>query len=167
VAGTVEAVLWILHPRWLATHLLLVATCVAMVLLGRWQWDVADSGGSGSGSLLNYGYALQWWLFTGFAVFIWFRLVRDRFRRGSGGPSRRAMAAMGESGSPSASKSDRVPAPRSAPYRVYAMPQAGQISETDPELAAYNAYLSDLHPTAPVGEPTPASPGRPGEDDRA
>ena len=27
----------------------------------------------------NGAYALQWWLFAGFAVFVWWRVVRDRY----------------------------------------------------------------------------------------
>jgi cytochrome oxidase assembly protein ShyY1 len=29
----------------------------------------------------NAAYALQWWLFAGFAAFMWFRMVRDDARR--------------------------------------------------------------------------------------
>ena len=138
-----------LRPRWLATHAVLVVICVTMVLLGRWQWDVAGSGGSGEGSLLNYGYAVQWWLFTLFAVFFWVRLLRDGRRRQFGLPPL---------SSAKASKSDRVLAPNSAGYRLYAMPQAAQIRETDPEMAAYNAYLASLNPAA-TGHPAAGGDG--------
>jgi cytochrome oxidase assembly protein ShyY1 len=30
--------------------------------------------------LLNFSYALQWWVFAGFAVFLWWRLLRDSYR---------------------------------------------------------------------------------------
>ena len=39
---------------------------------------VTDDGGF---ALLNLSYALQWWVFAGFALFIWWRLVRDAHRR--------------------------------------------------------------------------------------
>jgi cytochrome oxidase assembly protein ShyY1 len=32
-------------------------------------------------ALQNLSYALQWWLFAGFAVFFWWRLVRDAHER--------------------------------------------------------------------------------------
>lgn len=32
-------------------------------------------------ALQNFSYALQWWLFAAFAVFFWWRLVRDAHRR--------------------------------------------------------------------------------------
>ena len=61
-------------PRWLALHVVVVAACVTMVLLGRWQWHVAHVH---HGSIQNYSYAFQWWAFTAFAVFMWLRLVHD------------------------------------------------------------------------------------------
>ena len=33
--------------------------------------------GGGGFHLLNAGYALQWWAFSGFAIYVWVRLVRD------------------------------------------------------------------------------------------
>ncbi|MFP5347478.1 MAG: SURF1 family protein, partial [Actinomycetes bacterium] len=37
-----------------------------------------DPGDEGRGfHLLNLSYALQWWVFAGFAVFLWWRMVRD------------------------------------------------------------------------------------------
>lgn len=37
--------------------------------------------GDGGWDLQNLAYALQWWLFGGFAVLLWARLVRDEARR--------------------------------------------------------------------------------------
>ncbi len=129
---------WLLRPRWLATHVLLMASVVAMVLLGRWQWNVGRTGGSGEGSLLNYGYALQWWVFCGFAAFLWARVVRDE--RG------RRLIADGRAPASSgpAARRERADALKPAPYRGYAMPQMAQVHETDPDLVAYNAYLTHL-----------------------
>ncbi len=148
-----------LRPRWLATHVLFLGSAAAMILLGRWQWDVGNSGGSGEGSLLNYGYALQWWAFAGFAVFFWTRVVRDQRRRvavaagrlpASAGPD--AQRALGE-------------APKPTPYRGYVMPQMAQITQSDPDLVAYNTYLVALNPgsgspgKANTDEPAPTAEG--------
>ena len=60
-------------PRWLLRHALLL---IALVLLGRigwWQWETARA----EDDWQNYGYAFQWWLFGGFAVFLWWRWCRD------------------------------------------------------------------------------------------
>ena len=61
-------------PRWLALHVVVVAACVTMVLLGRWQWHVAHVH---HGSIQNYSYAFQWWAFTAFAVFMWRAGTKD------------------------------------------------------------------------------------------
>jgi hypothetical protein len=63
-----------LTPKWLAAHVLLIVVCATMIRLGIWQWHV---GGIRHGDLRNYAYAVQWWAFTGFAIFFWARLIRD------------------------------------------------------------------------------------------
>ncbi|HEY3437913.1 MAG TPA: SURF1 family protein [Actinotalea sp.] len=40
---------------------------------------ISDSGGSGL-NLQNLAYALQWWIFGGFALLLWGRIVRDETR---------------------------------------------------------------------------------------
>lgn len=39
--------------------------------------------GTGEGSWQNYGYALQWWVFAGFAIFMTIRFVRALGRQGT------------------------------------------------------------------------------------
>jgi DNA-binding transcriptional regulator of glucitol operon len=70
-----------LTPGWLALHLLCLALVVTMVLLGRWQLDVSNSKHF---SLQNFGYALQWWAFSGFVIVMWVRLLRDARRQRDG-----------------------------------------------------------------------------------
>jgi cytochrome oxidase assembly protein ShyY1 len=41
------------------------------------QPAAAETAPSSGWRLLNAGYALQWWFFAGFAVFVWFRWLRD------------------------------------------------------------------------------------------
>ncbi|HZY77724.1 MAG TPA: hypothetical protein VFE40_15515, partial [Jatrophihabitantaceae bacterium] len=74
-----------LAPKWVFGHVLVLAAAVTMVLLGRWQLDVSDSKHF---SLQNFGYALQWWAFTLFALWLWARILRDAARS-------RAAAAVG------------------------------------------------------------------------
>ena len=38
-------------------------------------------------SLRNLLYALEWWVFAGFAVFVWWRWCRDEVSRVTGVPS--------------------------------------------------------------------------------
>lgn len=56
-----------------ALIVLVVVASVACLALGWWQWQRFDSA-AGTGQ--NLGYALQWPLFSGFAVFAYFRFVR-------------------------------------------------------------------------------------------
>jgi DNA-binding transcriptional regulator of glucitol operon len=120
-----------LRPRWLALHLLVLALVVTMVLLGRWQLDVSNEKHF---SLQNFGYALQWWAFSAFAVWIWVRIVRDHARATTDArPSSREAAESGPA----------VPEP--VAYRRYVMPSVQQPdAQADPELAAYNEYLAGL-----------------------
>jgi hypothetical protein len=112
-----------LVPRWLGLHVLLVVSLVALVRVGLWQWDKAESG---AGSWQNYGYALQWWLFAGFAVFLYVKLVLDELD-----PTRLEPA----------EPPDLPPVvQRTAP------PPA---DDEDDELAAYNRYLRELHERSP------------------
>ena len=137
----------LLRPRWLALHAFVVVACVSMVMLGRWQWDVA---GQRRGDIRNYAYALQWWLFVGFALVFWARIVHD---------ARRPRVAAGIVTHPAADAAGG--APSSVGFRPYVMPQADAIDVEDPELAAYNAYLTVIAQPAHISagnNPTPSQP---------
>ena len=106
-------------PRWLGLHALLVVSVLVLVRIGLWQWERA---GSGSGSWQNYGYAVQWFLFAGFAVFLYVKTVLDELE-----PERTADAEQ-------------------AVLPPVVQPQAPPpADEDDDELAAYNRYLRSLH----------------------
>lgn len=120
-AGSLAAVRAFLTPRWLGLHALLVVSLLVLGRVGLWQWDRAHTA---SGSWQNYGYAVQWWLFAGFAVFLYVKTVLDELDpdRGAG--------------------DDEVLPPvvqRQAP------PPA---EDDDDELADYNRYLRSLHERA-------------------
>lgn len=114
------------RPSWLIGHVLILAACVAMVLLGRWQLDVSNSKGF---SLQNFGYALQWWAFSIAAVIIWVRIIRDRARPGTQRPAPPA------------------PVRRPVAYRRYVMPTEVDAGD-DAELTRYNTYLRSLDNSA-------------------
>jgi DNA-binding transcriptional regulator of glucitol operon len=121
-----------LTPGWLALHLGTVGLVVTMVLLGRWQLDVSDSKHF---SLQNFGYAIQWWVFSLFVLAMWLRVVLDARRRDD--PAADDTEAEAET---AASREQAVP------YRRYVMPQSSDppAVAVDPEQAAYNDYLARL-----------------------
>jgi hypothetical protein len=109
----------LVSPRWLVRHLLLVAAVVICWLFGRWQLGRAID----RHSVLNWSYAVEWFLFAAFAVLTWGWFLRDELR----GPQ----------------ADDEL-----TPEDVLAVPQrvAEPVSdEDDPELAAYNRMLAELH----------------------
>ena len=118
----------LLQPRWLLLHLVTVALIVAMILLGRWQLTVSEHKHF---SIRNFGYALQWWLFSAFCVFMWVRVVRDGLSRADETPFQPAESAR--------------PAHEAVQYRRYVVPKSSAASaDDDPERAAYNEYLARL-----------------------
>ena len=115
----------LLYPRWLLLHLFVIASCIAMVKLGNWQWTVAHRH---HGAIQNYSYAFQWWAFVGFAIIMWVRVVRDYLR-----------PADGEDGAEQPVQS----APETPRYVGYVAPVAAP--DTDSERARFNAYLARLN----------------------
>ena len=108
--------------RWLGLHALLLVSLLVLGRIGLWQLDKARD----VGDWQNYGYAVQWWLFGGFAVFLWVKLVLDELD-----PSR---------------VQDRQEAPTrpDAPFIVTAPMTVAPADDEDDELAAYNRHLAEL-----------------------
>jgi hypothetical protein len=140
-AGAPAGPVWhfLLRPRWLGWHLLMVVSFFGMLWLGDWQLHRALSGNG-----LSWAYTFEWPLFAVFAVVFWAKTIRDEFRIRRGEiPDPRAVAAeeaeslpAGIAGAVQAAGAVQVPgsAPGSAPGE-----------EEDEELSAYNAYLARLN----------------------
>ncbi len=123
----------LLHPKWLVLHVLTVAACVIMILLGQWQWRVAHQH---HGDIRYYAYAFQWWAFVGFALLMWFRIILDYRRK------------------PAVDAADRAAAVAERPvtgsrYLAYS-PPAVPAFDADPERRRFNAYLARLNATEPA-----------------
>jgi len=118
-------------PQWLAGHLLVLAAFVTMVLLGRWQLDVSNSKHF---NIQNFGYALQWWIFSLATLWGYSKILRDNAS---------APADTAEAAPPVRSE------PEPVAYRRYIPPQAADRDGTDADelLTSYNAYLASLDPT--------------------
>lgn len=105
-------------PRWLARHLLLLVALTTCWGFGRWQLHRALH----RHSILNWSYTVEWTLFAGFALLTWGWFLRDELR------------------------GERRPEPEQEEVLVVAQPTAVPVSEDeDPELAAYNRMLAELH----------------------
>ena len=66
-----------LKPKWMFGHLLTVAAALTCLRLGEWQWTRALT----TEEAQNWGYALQWPLFSVCFLVGWWRLLRLESRR--------------------------------------------------------------------------------------
>lgn len=128
------------------------AAAVVMVFLGRWQLVVSDEKHF---DWQNFGYALQWWVFSAAAVAFWAKLVRDalRGRVAENTPTGGELVLRGRRQdivhTGPATLVTRPAADAAAPvvYRGYVMPQSATSpdrSDDDPVRASYNDYLWQL-----------------------
>jgi DNA-binding transcriptional regulator of glucitol operon len=125
----------LLTPKWLAWHASAVVAALVMVRLGLWQWHRSEV----THSAQNLGYALQWPAFAVFALVVWFRVCRDAVK------------------GPPEAKPVKVRTPRPGPAAAV----VPVTDEEDPELAAYNRYLTRLNSEAGSAQRDRARPGRP------
>lgn len=135
----------LLRPGWLGRHVLVLGALIGFVLLGRWQWGVAQAS---RGSLQNLFYAVQWWVFCVVGVVAWFRVCRAEVlsRRGIAPP-----AVPAEPVTPlvlAVPRAGSAKDPAGKPPGSRAGDPAGKQAGEDAEVAAYNAYLAYLadHP---------------------
>ena len=110
-------------PKRLLAHLGVLVVFIVCLRLGWWQWDRSQALG---GDPQNLAYALLWPVFGGYAIFVWVRLLRmeirgDQVRQGDGDP---VLGRPDEDDRPGTALIPYVP--------------------PDPELVAYNAYLTQL-----------------------
>ncbi|MFF0533067.1 transcriptional regulator [Nocardia amikacinitolerans] len=115
-----------------ALIVLVIVAALACLALGWWQWERFESS-SGTGQ--NLGYALQWPLFAGFAVFAYFRFVRLETE---------ADEQHTPSAAPQRTDTVRKAAPREIPAGI--LPERPKAArDDDPVLAEYNRYLAALN----------------------
>ncbi|MDG4805839.1 hypothetical protein O7634_03605 [Micromonospora sp. WMMD1120] len=122
-------------PAWIARHVAMVVLVVGFLGLGWWQVSRAAAGNS-----LSWGYAVEWPIFAGFVVYVWWREVKLARRRPVE-PETPSPAPTVEP-APTVDAGSR-PAVR-RPVRVSRARVADDVVE-DTDLAAYNRYLSWLN----------------------
>jgi DNA-binding transcriptional regulator of glucitol operon len=126
----------LLTPRWLLIHAAAVILVVGFLLLCWWQVSRARNG-----NLLSFGYALEWPAFAAFVVYVWVKEMRQALQAGSATEAVKA--------------ADPRPAAAATPLRRrQARSEAAYDDTGEPELAAYNRYLTWLnaHPHASRSE---------------
>jgi hypothetical protein len=114
----------VLSIRWIGFHLLTLGSIVLFFFLGKWQWGV---GGTKHGSLRNYAYGVEWWVFAAILIVCWWRLLQQEISGAEKAAPKRPMPDMPR---------HRMPAPQVA---------AHVEDSEDPEMAEYNRYLELLH----------------------
>ena len=118
---------FLIQPRWLCWHLLMVVSFWGMGWLGDWQLHRALSGNG-----LSWAYTFEWPLFAGFAVVFWAKTIKDEFRIKRDG-------VQGSLAGPS--DSDDLP----VSVRPVQVSVGTAEDDEDEELSAYNAYLARLN----------------------
>jgi hypothetical protein len=118
---------FLIQPRWLGWHLLMIVSFWGMLWLGDWQLHRALAGNG-----LSWAYTFEWPLFAGFAVVFWAKTIKDEFRIKRDG-SDGALAGP--------SDSDDLP----VSVRPVQVSVGTAEDDEDEELSAYNAYLARLN----------------------
>jgi hypothetical protein len=153
---------FLITPRWLAWHTFAVLAAWGMLWLGDWQFHRAEGGNA-----LSWAYTFEWPIFTIFGVVFWGKTIVDEWKAAG----RRAQAAGAEAPA-SAAAVDHLPRLSGQGLTVpspddLSLPGAAHVAaltddfdeDDDPELAAYNAYLTRLSSGERVGRFTGGPPG--------
>ncbi|MFF5181471.1 hypothetical protein ACFY2Q_25865 [Micromonospora sp. NPDC000316] len=129
---------WLWTPAWIARHVAMVVLVVSFLGLGWWQISRATAGNS-----ISWGYAVEWPVFAGFVVYVWWREVRLARRSAEAAAEPPADTAEPSPDAAEASTSGSRPGVR-RPVRVSRVPATAPPAD-DADLAAYNDYLSWLN----------------------
>lgn len=124
-------------PRALGLHVTLVIVVPAFLALFWWQVDRVRQGNT-----LSWAYVFEWPFFTGYAIYLWWKLVHDQ--PGTPAPSTSVPRGTPETGAAERTGAADGAAPLDGP-RDGDVDVVEEVEEQDEELAAYNRYLAELH----------------------
>jgi len=127
--------LW--SPAWIVRHLVAITLVLGFLALGWWQFSRAEGGNT-----LSWGYTFEWPLFAAFVVFLWIREIQVERRVREPEPD-------------DSQHQERLPgAPVTVGRPVRIENRTAAPDDDDPDLAAYNDYLTWLaaHPNARPGD---------------
>ncbi len=135
-------------PAWIARHVAMVVLVTSFLGLGWWQVSRATAGNA-----ISWGYAVEWPIFAGFVVFVWWREVRHALRDAPTAASREAgvtpvevPSAIGGSDAPAGAAGTGTGGPRTGFRRPVRVARAAVSNGADDaDLVAYNRYLSWLN----------------------
>ncbi len=136
--GTLVGMNRLWTPAWIVRHVAMVVLVAGCLGMGWWQVTRAAGGNA-----ISFGYAIEWPVFAGFVIFVWWREVRQALRAAPPGDAQQAADPV-----PSAAAGTEPVATTPAvrrPVRVVRVPAAPADGADDAELAAYNSYLSWLN----------------------
>jgi hypothetical protein len=114
---------FLILPRWLGWHALMIVLVIGMLALGDWQFRRAEAGNA-----LSWAYTFEWPIFAGFVIVFWAKTIRDEFRPPTW---------------PEWTYSNDVQLPGGA-LAARSGPGGEGDEDEDEELAEYNAYLARL-----------------------
>jgi hypothetical protein len=125
---------------WTARAIGLHVTLVVVVpsFLGLFWWQVQRVR---QGNTLSWAYVFEWPFFTGYAVYLWWKLVHDQLDPAPG-PIRVSPERGPQDGDLEEGLEEGKVAEACSPEGT---PGADSENEEDEELAAYNRYLAELH----------------------
>ena len=82
MSGAQTASRWrfLVSPRWLGWHVIVIVCVLGMLALGDWQLRRAEAGNA-----LSWAYTFEWPVFAVFAVVFWAKTIKDELRPPSPG----------------------------------------------------------------------------------
>ena len=114
---------------------------VVPTFLGLFWWQVQRVR---QGNTLSWAYVFEWPFFTGYAVYLWWKLVHDQPAQAQGAPVVGPARASARGSASTSAAREGAAASGGESAAGIAGDEAGD-EDGDEELAAYNRYLAELH----------------------